>query len=88
MILFAVYPGWVRSKNDWQQHYIGARQLMQLYGVRPNECVVVDPERPETYVGRRELLARLMPLQPMTGVDYSPIRPAERERLTRELVGP
>jgi hypothetical protein len=57
-----VYPGYVRSVYDGQQHYIGARTLMRLYGVNPAECVVWDRERPETFLGRD--VSGLIPLYP------------------------
>ena len=37
---YLVQPGWVRSQNDWDRHYIDARTLMRLYGVDPSECTV------------------------------------------------
>jgi hypothetical protein len=77
-IRFAVYPGYVTSKNDWDRHYIGARELMRLYGASPAECVVVDFDCPETYRGRN--LDSLMALRPMSGVDYRPVTEAERMR--------
>lgn len=43
-IKYAVYPGYVRSQRDRDAHFIGAHQLMRLYGVRPEECLIV-PER-------------------------------------------
>ena len=86
MKLFAVYPGPVVSKNDWDHHYIGARELMLLYEVDPRECVVVDYDRPSTFEGlSQEFIDSLMSLRVMTGVDYSPVRPAERERLIERL---
>jgi hypothetical protein len=42
MIKYAVYPGYVISKNDGDEHYIGARQLMRLYGVSQRECRIFD----------------------------------------------
>lgn len=43
MILYAIHPGMVESKTDGQQHFIGARELMNLYGVTPRQCLVYDP---------------------------------------------
>ena len=40
---YAVYPGPVKSKNDGQVHFIGAAQLMALYKVQPQECLVIHP---------------------------------------------
>lgn len=42
---YAVCPGWVRSVNDGQRHFIGFGALTWLYGVNPNECVLMDGER-------------------------------------------
>ena len=39
---YLVIPGHVFSQNDDQQHYIGAGQLMRLYGVDPKECIIID----------------------------------------------
>lgn len=36
---YCLVPGWVRSINDGDRHYISAISLMKLYGVRANECV-------------------------------------------------
>lgn len=38
---FLVFPGHVFSKNDGDRHYIGAGDLMRLYGVNPRDCLVV-----------------------------------------------
>ncbi len=37
---YLVCPGWVMSRTDGDRHWIGASQLMQLYGVSPAECVI------------------------------------------------
>ena len=37
---YLVCPGYVRSKNDGDRHFISAHRLMNLYGVRPGECFV------------------------------------------------
>lgn len=39
-------PGRVTSKNDRDRHYIGAAELMRLYGVTPGECWIVDEHDP------------------------------------------
>jgi len=41
---YAVHPGFIESKKDGEVHWIEARQLMQLYGVNPSECIVIDDE--------------------------------------------
>ncbi len=37
---YLVLPGRVLSKNDQDYHFIGADQLMRLYGVSPAECII------------------------------------------------
>lgn len=37
---YLVFPGMVRAQ-DGDRHYIGARQLMDLYGVPIEECIVI-----------------------------------------------
>lgn len=39
---YAVCPGWIRSVNDGQLHYINFGALTWLYGVRPDECIHVS----------------------------------------------
>jgi len=36
---FALHPGEILSVNDGDRHYIGFRQLCNLYGVDSSECV-------------------------------------------------
>ena len=50
MIKYAVYPGYVLSR-DGNRHYITASQLANLYRVNSRECIVIDPIRPETSFG-------------------------------------
>lgn len=35
---YVVWPDYVRSKTDGQEHFISFRQLCHLYGVNPAEC--------------------------------------------------
>ena len=51
MIKYAVYPGEVTSRVDGQLHYISASQLIKLYHVNPDQCVIVYPDRPDTIQG-------------------------------------
>lgn len=44
MIRYAVCPGYVISKSDRQQHFISATQLMRLYNLPANECLVLDTD--------------------------------------------
>lgn len=41
---YLVIPGYIISQNDGQRHFIGASQLISLYKVNPEECVI-DTER-------------------------------------------
>ena len=59
-IKYAVYPGMIRSRNDGDWHYVGAAQLIRLYGVRPSECLIVVDDR-DRMGGRGE---GLIPLHP------------------------
>ncbi len=63
---YLVIPGWVKSKTDGDRHYITARELMQLYKVPPNECVVFDIRFPDKmyYEG-------LIELKPSYNGDYT-----------------
>jgi hypothetical protein len=40
--LYAVRPGWVTSIHDGQRHYIGASQLIRLYGAPRDQCIVFE----------------------------------------------
>jgi len=42
---YAICPGYVRSMNDLDRHFIGAGPLMRLYGVAPSECIVLYSNR-------------------------------------------
>jgi len=46
---FVLLPGYVTSQYDGQDHYISAGQLMKLYKVRQEECVIWDPYN--SYIG-------------------------------------
>jgi hypothetical protein len=36
---YLVKPGYERSKNDGDKHWISADTLIRLYGVNPKECI-------------------------------------------------
>jgi len=42
---YSVRPGYVTSIHDGQRHYITARMLMDLYGVKPYECMIFEPAK-------------------------------------------
>lgn len=51
-IYYVVCPGWMMSKNDGQQHYVGVQQLMRLYGINERRHDVhIHPERRDEYHG-------------------------------------
>jgi hypothetical protein len=37
---YAIHPGWIRSKSDGDEHYVGIAQLASLYELSPSEYVV------------------------------------------------
>lgn len=49
--IFAIHPGNIRSMNDYDAHYVGAYQLIKLYGLPSNICFIWDEKRPETSAG-------------------------------------
>lgn len=49
---YVLCPGTVTSRHDGQEHYISARQLARLYGVRSALCVVLLPDDVEQNVLR------------------------------------
>ena len=49
---YLIVPGVVFSEYDGQRHYLDAVQLMLLYGVRPDECVVWGSGGPYEYLIR------------------------------------
>jgi hypothetical protein len=56
VIRYAVHPGFVFSQHDDDYHYIGAGQLMDLYGVDPRECVTVRPDMNKLGRGYSDLI--------------------------------
>jgi hypothetical protein len=43
---YVLFPGWIRSKNDGDWHYITDKMLVNLYGVDPRECAVESDDNP------------------------------------------
>jgi len=50
---YAIHPDFVTSNYDGDRHYISFQQLARLYGVNPQDCIVWDASRPDTFRGRR-----------------------------------
>lgn len=42
---YCLFGGYVRSKNDGQVHYVSGRDLIDLYGLPPRQCVVAPLEK-------------------------------------------
>lgn len=71
---YAVHPGMVRSKTDGQRHFIPSIALMKLYGVRPEECLIVSRADPDKVYLDNEEKARkmgLIRLHPRYDWDYT-----------------
>jgi hypothetical protein len=71
---YAVYPGYVTSKNDGDRHWIGATELIRLYGVRIEECEIYEPAPwwPHSYyTWEKERLAGLVELRPRYDGNYA-----------------
>ena len=72
---YLVCPGHVISKTDGDRHYISAQQLIQLYGVRRQDCVI-RLERPswwpQSQCDRQDRLeAGMIKLTPRHSGDYT-----------------
>jgi len=70
---YLICPGFVKSKNDGQIHYIGPMQLMRLYRVDPRECYIYEPAPwwPVSYYQMAEERFRgLLQLGPRYDGDY------------------
>lgn len=59
---YLVIPGYLRSSTDGQRHWINSAQLIKLYNVNPEECVMLlSSERRPSHYKRHEGLIRLFP---------------------------
>ena len=63
---YLIIPGWVRSRNDEDKHWIGADKLMELYGVDPAECETLTM-REFTHTPEHDLI----PLAPRYSGNYT-----------------
>jgi hypothetical protein len=70
---YALYPGFVRSQTDGDRHYIGALTLAHLYGVRVQDCIVINPNDADDPSQREKLerARRLVPLVPRYDGNYT-----------------
>lgn len=80
---YVVLPGYVTSQNDGDRHYITAERLIELYGVDPRRCIVVDRSRPHMAQGIHWSLADLPQLKPRSDGNYT--TPLDKTRL-RETI--
>jgi len=46
---YVIFPGWIRSKNDGDRHFIGVGALAELYQVNLSECLVYDDHMPSHF---------------------------------------
>ncbi len=44
--IYALHSGYVRSKNDGELHFIAAKELVDLYGLRRKNYVLVPHNAP------------------------------------------
>lgn len=42
---YVLHPGYVRSQNDHDEHFIGGPHLCRLYGVSIRDCVFGDTQQ-------------------------------------------
>lgn len=61
---YAVIPGMVQNAPDGEEHFVSGRELMQLYGVDPDDCVVIPDEK--SWFGLEEYIV----LRPKPGGGY------------------
>lgn len=65
---YLVMAGYVISKEDGDQHYIGAVDLMKLYGVEHSECVIANPKQLKSHLDK--LKEELIVLRPLYQGEY------------------
>lgn len=79
---YLLCPGPVASRNDGDVHHVSPAQIANLYGVSPQDCLVLPPERPGKPCGLRrwvlEAVERgdLIALHPRFDGDYRLPNPA------------
>lgn len=70
-VKYVIHPGFVRSRTDGDIHYISASKLMQFYGVRSNECIIVQKDRPDSVRSIGLDLNKLIHLYPRYDGNYN-----------------
>ena len=60
---YVICPGEVASRTNGQRHYIGAMELIRLYGVDSRECEIHEPASwwPNSYYSMTEERQRGLP---------------------------
>jgi hypothetical protein len=82
---YLILPGKVFSKEDGQLHHVSAEELMRLYSVAPEECVVLRNEGVHGRVGLdNEFLDSLLWLAPRYDGDYH-ISQEVREQYPKQI---
>lgn len=66
-IKYLIKPGYVNSRSDGDEHYIGYAKLIQLYRVNPKECLMFEDEM-RGYTA--EFLDSLTVLEPQYNGNY------------------
>ena len=79
-IKYVIYPGYVRSKNDGQNHWITFESLCWLYGLNPKECINGDKGvGKDRYYLREYNLENYIGLSPRYNGDYLEYRKRKEE---------
>jgi hypothetical protein len=69
---YLIIPGYVISKSDGDRHYVSGMELIRLYGVDRDECVIVPYGWPKRRGGMSEqYINSLIHLEPRLDGDYS-----------------
>ena len=65
MVKYIAFGGYVISPNDGEAHYVNARKLVDLYGVKLSECILVNNFRRLSPYEQK-----LIPLYPSSSGNY------------------
>ncbi len=65
---YLIIPGFVRSVNDGEMHFISGAKLITLYNLNPQDCQIADVSRPHWQAGY--ILKDWICLEPRTYGDY------------------
>lgn len=58
---YVVCGDWVYSKADEDEHYVRASELVRLYGLRMEDCILCESSQVETIRGLPKYLPILRP---------------------------